>query len=147
MPESGFSLDKIMHPYINFHRLALTQGSSYIELPEWIKNKKGVINPQNKDKECFKWAVIAAFHHEDIEQNPERISLLRPHEKQYNRKRLEFSVSIKKIDKFKKNNPGIAGNVLFSNKKSQNIYTAHRSKHNMECKRQVNLYMIEDGVV
>ena len=34
MPESGFSLDKIMHLYINFHRLVLTQGSSYSELPE-----------------------------------------------------------------------------------------------------------------
>ena len=44
-PESGFSLDKRMHLYINFHRLALAQGSSYIELPEWIKSKKAVINP------------------------------------------------------------------------------------------------------
>ena len=44
-PESGFSLDKIMHLYINFHRLALTRGSSYTDLPEWIKNKKAVINP------------------------------------------------------------------------------------------------------
>ena len=33
MPESSFSLDKIMHLYI-FHRLALTQGSSYIDLPK-----------------------------------------------------------------------------------------------------------------
>ena len=33
-PESGFSRDKIMHLYINFHRLALTQSSSYIESPE-----------------------------------------------------------------------------------------------------------------
>ena len=33
-PESGFSLDKIIHLYINFHRLVLTRGSSYIELPE-----------------------------------------------------------------------------------------------------------------
>ena len=40
--ESGFTLDKIMHLYINFHRLALTRGSSYIELPEWIKSKKVV---------------------------------------------------------------------------------------------------------
>ena len=32
--ESGFTLDKIMHLYINFHRLVLTRGSSYIELPE-----------------------------------------------------------------------------------------------------------------
>ena len=33
-PESGFSLDKIIHLYINFHRLVLTRGSSYIESPE-----------------------------------------------------------------------------------------------------------------
>ena len=104
-----------------------------------------MINPQNKDKECFKWAVITALHHEDIKQNPERISLLRPDEKQYNWKGLEFPVSIKKIDKFEKNNPGIAVNVLFSNKKSHNIYTVRRSKHNVKCKKQVNLLMIEDG--
>ena len=87
MPESGFSLDKIMHLYINFHRLALTRGSSYIKLPEWIKNKKTAINPQNKDEECFKWAVIAA---------------LRSYENQHNLKGLEFPASIKKINKFEK---------------------------------------------
>ena len=38
-PESGFTLDKIMHLYINFHRLVLTQGSSYIDLPAWIISK------------------------------------------------------------------------------------------------------------
>ena len=31
-PERGFTLDKIMQLYINFHRLVLTRGSSYIEL-------------------------------------------------------------------------------------------------------------------
>ena len=31
-PESGFTLNKIIHLYINFHMLMLTQGSSYIEL-------------------------------------------------------------------------------------------------------------------
>ena len=54
MPESGFSLDRTMHLHINFQRLALTRGGSSTELPKWIKNKKGVINPQNKDEECFK---------------------------------------------------------------------------------------------
>ena len=80
-PESGSTLDKIMHLYINFHRLALTQGSSYTEFPKWIQNKKAVINPQNKNEECFKWDVIAALHHEDIKQNPQR---MRSDEKQYN---------------------------------------------------------------
>ena len=47
-PESGFTLDNIMHLYINFHRLVLTRGGSYIKLPEWIKSKKAMINPENK---------------------------------------------------------------------------------------------------
>ena len=72
------------------------------------------------------------------------MSLLKPYEKQYNWKGLEFQVLIKKIDKFEKNNLGIAVNVLFSKKKSQNIYTVCRSKHNVECEKQVNLLMIED---
>ena len=145
IPESGFTLNKIMHLYINFHRLTLTRGSSFIELLEWIKTKKAVINPQNKDEECFKWAVDAALHHEDIQHHPERIILLRSYEKQYNWKGVEFPVFIKKIDKFEKNNPGIAVNVLFSNNKNQNIYTARRSERNVKCKKQVNLLMIVDG--
>ena len=123
-----------MHLYINFHKLALTRGSSYTELPEWIKSKKAVINAQNKDEECFKWAVITALHHEEIKKGHQRISRLRPYEKQYNWNGLEFPVSIKKIDKLEKNNPGIAVKALFSNKKSQNIYTARRSEHNVKFK-------------
>ena len=104
MPVNGFLLDKIMHLYINLHRLALTRGSSYIELPIWIKSKKAVINPQNKDEQCFKWTVIEALHHEEIKHHPEKISLLRPYENQCNWKGLKYPVSIKKIDKFEKNN-------------------------------------------
>ena len=33
MFQSGFSIDKIMHLYMNFHMLALTRGKSYIKLP------------------------------------------------------------------------------------------------------------------
>ena len=134
-PESGFTLDKTMYLYINFHRLAL---------PKWIKSKKAVINLQNKDEECFKLVAISALHHEEIKNNLERISLLRPYENQYNWIGVKFPVSIKKIDKFEKNNPGIAVNVLLSKKKSQNIYTARRSELNVKCKKQVNLLMIVD---
>ena len=84
-----------------------------------VKSKKAVINLQNKDGECFKWATVAALHHEEIEKDHQRILRLRPYENQHNWKGLEFPVLIKKIDKFEKNNPGIAVNVLFSNKKIQ----------------------------
>ena len=129
-----------MHLYINFHRLALTRGGSYTELPEWLKSKKAVINPQNKDEECFKWAVIAVLHHEDIKHHLERIILIRSYERHYNWKGLRRLISLKK-----KKNPGIAVNVLFSNNKNQNIYTVRRSERNIKCKKQVNLLMIVDG--
>ena len=51
--ESGFTLDKVMHLCMNFHRLVLTQDGSDNELPKWLKRKKAVINPQNKYEECF----------------------------------------------------------------------------------------------
>ena len=100
-PESGFTLDKIMHLYINFHKLVLTRGSSYIELPEWIKSKKAVINPQSKDEVCFKWAVIATLNHEEIKKDHQRISRLSPYENRHNWKVLEFRlrrlISLKRI--------------------------------------------------
>ena len=118
MPESDFTLDKIMHLHVNFHRLALTQVSSYIDLPKWIKGKHAVINPEKKNEQCFKWAVIAALHHKEIAKDHQRISKLKSSENQYYWEGLEFPVSIKKIDQFEKNNPGIAANMLFNNKKS-----------------------------
>ena len=125
MPESGFTLDQIMHLHINFYKLALTRGSSYIKLPEWIAKKKAVINPKNNNEQCFKWAVIAALHHEEIAKDPQRISKLQHFQEQYNWNGLEFPLAIQKIDKFERNNPGIAVNVLFNKKES--IYTARRS--------------------
>ena len=52
-PESVFTLYKIMHMYINFHRLVLTCGSSSNELPEWIKSKKVVIIQKTRMKSAL----------------------------------------------------------------------------------------------
>ena len=45
--------------------------SSYIELPESLAKKKAVINLNNKDNQCFMWAVIRALNMTD--NHPERI--------------------------------------------------------------------------
>ena len=116
LPKSRFTLDHIMHLDIDFHKLVLTRGSSYIELPEWIAKKKAIINSKSNDEECFKWAVIAALHHEDIKWNPERVSNLSLYINQYNWQGLEFALAVNKIGKFEKNNPDIAVNVLFTSK-------------------------------
>ena len=106
-----------------------------------------MINPQKKDEECFKWAVIAASHHKETKKDLQRIESRRPYEKQYNWNGLEFPVSIKKINKFEKKNPGITVNMLSNNKKNQkrNIDTVRRSGHNGKCKKQVNLLMMVHG--
>ena len=53
---SKFVFDRILHMDIDFHRLNLTRGSSYIPLPDWLSKKKALINPKNSDSECLKWA-------------------------------------------------------------------------------------------
>ena len=58
---SKFVFDRVLHMDIDFHRLNLTRGSSYVPLPDWLTKKKAIINPKNSDMECFKWAVIAAM--------------------------------------------------------------------------------------
>ena len=34
------------------------------------------MNLKDKDEKCFKWSVVISLHHNEIGQNPERISLL-----------------------------------------------------------------------
>ena len=150
-PESGFTLDRILHLDINFHQLVLTRGSTYIELPVWIANKKAVINPKNEnDEECFKWAVTAALHHKDIKCNPERISKLRPYADQYNWDGLEFPVAINKIGKFEKNNPDVAVNVLYIYKKGakqkEQDQKKNMTKETRRRKKMVKLRYFEDQI-
>ena len=54
LKDSKFVFDEVIHINIDFHRLNLTRGSSYIPLPDWLAKKKAIINPKNSDMECFK---------------------------------------------------------------------------------------------
>ena len=71
--DSKFVFDRIIHMDIDFHRLNLTRGSSYIPLPDWLAKKKAIINPKNSGLECFKWAVTAAMRWEEIDRDHQRI--------------------------------------------------------------------------
>ncbi|XP_016659533.1 uncharacterized protein LOC107883636 [Acyrthosiphon pisum] len=56
---SGFSLESIDGLLLAVYKYTPLGGSSYIELPTYIDRKRGTINPQNTDQECFKWAILA----------------------------------------------------------------------------------------
>ena len=64
---------------IHFYKIEVESGSSYIESPEWIKNKKATINLQNtKDNRCFLYAKTIALNHQKIGRDLQRISKIIP---------------------------------------------------------------------
>ena len=90
LANSRFVFDEVLFLDVNFHRLNLTRGSSYIPLPSCIASKKAVIKPKNEnDEECFQWAVTAALHHKEIKSHPERVSNIVGYANNYNWSGLE----------------------------------------------------------
>ena len=60
-------------------------GGSYIDSPDWIKNKKITINSFNKKEfKCFEYAVTVALNYEEIGKHSERITKIKPFTNKYN---------------------------------------------------------------
>ena len=133
---SRFVFDEVLYLDVNFHQLNLTRGSSYLPLPDFIAKRKAMINPQNRDEECFKWAIITVNRWMDIDSHPERVSSLREFADNYDWSGLEFPVSLKQIGKFEAKND-ISVNVL--DLEGKDIYILRNSGHSH---REINLLMI-----
>ena len=71
LSDSKFIFEEVIRTDVDFHRLNLMRGSSYLPLPDWLASKKAMINPRNDDLECFKWAVITATRWEKINKDPQ----------------------------------------------------------------------------
>ena len=139
---SRFVFDEDLYLDVDFHQLNLMRGSSYLPLPDFIAKRKAVIDPQNGDKVCFKWAIIAADKWMEIDSHPERVSNLREFADNYDWSGLEFPVSLKQIGKFEvKNN--ISVNVL--GLEGKDIYILKNSNRSDD--REIYLLMIsENGI-
>ena len=116
MRESEFVPDSIDLLYYHLQKIGLKRGGSYIDSPEWTKNKKekSEINPENNDNRCFQYALTVALNHEQIKSHPERISKIKPFIDQYNWKEIDFPSHSKDWKKFEQNNKTIALNILFA---------------------------------
>ena len=54
MKGSAFVFDYLHLLYYKCHKTNLNRGGSYIDAPEWVKNKKATINLiNNEDSKCF----------------------------------------------------------------------------------------------
>ena len=97
----------------SLHKTSLKRGKSYIESPEWLKNKRATINPKNDDDNCFQDAITVALNHQNIENHPERVSNIESFINQYNQKDIDFSSYQKYWKKFEQNNKTIDLNILY----------------------------------
>ena len=121
----------------------LSRGASYIDFPKWLKNKKTTINLKNNDEKCFQYTLTVALNYENIKNNRERISEIKPFIDKYNWKERDFP-SYNKDRKFESNNKSIALNILYVPYNTEEITHAYKSKYNLNRENQVILLMITD---
>ena len=97
----------------HIHKTSLKRGNSYIKSPEWLANKKAIINPKNTEcSACFAYSVVVALNYQNIRNHPEKITNIIPFINQYNWEDIDFPAGIKDWKKFEKNNETIAINIL-----------------------------------
>ena len=145
MKGSESEFDSVNLLYYDFNKTSLDRSGSYIDSPEWIKNKKSTINPENNDYKCFQYAVTVALNRGKINKHLQRVSKIKPFIDQYNWNGTDFPSTSKDWKKFELNNESIALNILYVPHKTRNISLAYKSKHNLTREKQVILLMITDG--
>ena len=119
-----------------------TKGSSYIPLPDWISNKKAIVNIENKDEKCFLWCILRYLHPK--ERDEERLTGLKKYEFSLNTKGITFPMKLKDISKFEKLNPELPGINVFSD---DNMIIYPLRMADRDCLNTIDLFLYEeDGV-
>ena len=101
---SGWVIENIIRHFLNIVSNVLLRGSSYLSLPEELRNsRKGLINIKNNDNECLRWCHIR--HLNPLKNHNERITA-RDKElvKTLDYSGVTFPVSIKDMDRTEKQN-------------------------------------------
>ena len=118
-----------------------TKGSSYIDLPKWIKDKKAIINIKNKDNKCFLWCILRYLYPK--ERDAEWIGDLKKYENSLNTKGITFPISKNDINKFENLNPDLPGiNIFYLDEKE--CIRPMREIKNKDCKNTIDLFLIEE---
>ena len=148
MRGSNFTFDRVDLLYYHLHKISLNRGGSYIYSPEWLKSKRATINPKNDDDdddECFKYALTVVLNHEEIGNNPPRITEIKPFINNYNWNDIKFPSHSNDWKKFEQNSKSIPLNILFEPYNTKQIRPAYISKYSYKCDNQVVFLMITDN--
>ena len=124
---SGWTIDEVIHHYLNIIKYMPLHGSSYIELPEGLRNRKALVNIKNNDTLCFMWCHLAYLFPAD--QNPNRVSKYKPYTGNVFYEGIKFPVTLDQIPKIEDRND-IRFNIF--GYENETIYPLYISKKNYE---------------
>ena len=140
---SGWYFKEVVQLEIHTAENGVMKGSSYIPLPDWISNKKAIVNIENKDEKCFIWCILRYLHPRD--EKGSRISDLKKYENSLNTEGIDFPMKLKHISKFEKLNPSIPGINVFSVNGNKKFYPLRMAEK--DCLNTIDLFLYEqDGV-
>ena len=92
------------------------KGSSYIQLPKAIADKKAILNIKNTDERCLEWALFSAIY-PDKSHHLNQESCYRKHLGKFNFKVIDFPTPIDEIPK-----------VETQNNNAMNVYGCTKSE-------------------
>ena len=102
-------MDKILEAFINVAQYQPLRGGSYMVLPTKLKNEKAILNIQNRDNECLRWAIRAALF--QPRGDMKRTSSY-PTEDGLNFTGIDFPTPVSQIDRLERQNPNLAINLF-----------------------------------
>ncbi|XP_078348426.1 uncharacterized protein LOC144633424 [Oculina patagonica] len=140
---SGWVFERITVAYVNVARYQPLRGGTYLPLPANLAKKKAIINVQNRDNKCLKWALRAALFPPSDGKNPQRTSKY-PVNDGVNYKGIVFPTPVKQIDKLEAQNSNLAINVFGW---EDNLVIVHRISRKEKTIPRINLMLIESGEI
>jgi len=108
---SEWSFDNIDLVYIDTARYQPLRNGIFVPLPTKLKNKTAIINVQNKDNECLKWAISAALFPARKGKNPIR-PVSYPTNNGTDWSGIDFPTPLKQINKLEVQNKNLSINVF-----------------------------------
>ena len=135
---SGWYFKEVVQLEIHTVENGVMKGSSYIPLPDWISNKKAIVNIENKDEKCFLWCVLRYLHPKERDRETWRD--LKKYEKSLNTKGIDFPMKLKHISKFEKLNPFLPGINVFSVNENKKFYPLRMAEK--DCLNTIDLFFL-----
>ena len=117
--ESYLQLNKVLYVDIKVRKYQPLVGSSYIETPKWISDRKATINIKNEDGYCFKYCIMFGLYQSEIPKDPQRLSHYKRLEQKcgssinFDKIKFPFEVKDQNFKMFHRNNPSISLNIYF----------------------------------